>query len=205
MTDGPADLRLVEDGELEPDDGPATRELRSGYRLPFTVTVADDVDLDAEDPSLNPTGGRTCVSTRMAGGRCGATAVNGEVLCSIHSGRLNPADGAKAKHEARRRAEERADQALSLQKLGTRAVVAQTLVAEADNVRKTVQSLLERASTGDIRAATALIPWLNQGLGMPTERVEHQLPGTPDEVMKASTAALAELVAEGRRRRVLEG
>lgn len=199
MTDGP-DLRLVADDGLEP--APETRELHSGYRLPLTVTVADEVDLEADDPSLGADGKRTCVSTRMAGGRCGAQAVNGEVLCSIHSGRLNPADGARALAKQRSEAKERADASLSLQRLGTRAVVADTLVAEADDVRATVRSLLSKAAGGDIRAATALIPWLNQGLGMPTERVEHQLPSSTDEVATASTAALAQLVAEGRRRRL---
>lgn len=191
------------------DDGNTARPLSSVptgpqeavWRLPDTITVADTVDLDAEDPALAD-GKRTCVSTKRDGGRCGAVAVNGELLCSLHSGRLNPADGARAKAKTRSEANEKADRALSLQRLGTRAVVAQTLVAEADNVERTVQALLKRAADGDIRAATALIPWLNQGLGMPTERVETVLPSSASEVAEASSEALSALVAEGRRRRL---
>lgn len=171
------------------------------WNLPATITVADTVDLDAEDPAL-AAGKRTCVSTRRDGERCGAAAVGGELLCSLHSGRLSPADGARAKAKRRSEANERTERALSLQRLGTRAVVAQTLVAEADNVEATVRSLLARASQGDIRAATALIPWLNQGLGMPTERVEAVLPTSPEQVAEASSEALSALVAEGRRRRL---
>jgi hypothetical protein len=171
------------------------------WNLPATITVADTVDLGSDDPALSG-GKRTCVSTKRDGGRCGGPAVNGELLCSLHSGRMNPADGARAKAEARNQANEKAERALSLQRLGTRAVVAQTLVSEADNVEATVRSLLSRAAAGDIRAATALIPWLNQGLGMPTERVETVLPRDAAEVAEASSEALSALVAEGRRRRL---
>lgn len=195
----------MSDGERS-DIGPTLSSVpaepqEAAWRLPDTITVADTVDLEAEDPSLLD-GRRTCVSTKRDGGRCGAVAVNGEWLCSLHSGRLNPADGATARREARNQANAEAERALSLQKLGTRAVVAQKLAQEAALVEQTVLSLLTKAATGDLRAATALIPWLNQGLGMPTERVEAVLPTSPEQVAEASSEALSALVAEGRRRRL---
>lgn len=191
------------------DDGNTARPLASVptgpqeavWSLPDTITVADTVDLEAEDPTLLGTR-RTCVSTRRDGERCGAAAVGGELLCSLHSGRLSPEQGQKALRERRNEAKINAERALSLQKLGTRAVVAQKLASEAALVEATVLSLLTKAATGDLRAATALIPWLNQGLGMPTERVEAVLPTTASEVAEASSEALSALVAEGRARRL---
>jgi hypothetical protein len=111
-------------------------------------------------------------------------------------------DGAKAKWTRRREQEQRAERALSLQKLGTRAVVAEALASEAENVERAVKLLCRSAGSGDLQATKALIPWLNQGLGMPTERVEHRSPSTLAEVQELSTAELQRLVAEGRERRL---
>jgi hypothetical protein len=47
-----------------------------------------------------------------------------------------------------------------------------------------------------------LIPWLNQALGMPTERVEQRKPGSLEELEQMDTAELEALVAEGRRKRL---
>jgi hypothetical protein len=55
--------------------------------------------------------------------------------------------------------------ALQLQRLATRAVVAETLVEEAANVRLAVKLLCQSAASGDVAAAKALIPWLNQASG----------------------------------------
>src|SRR3954470_15961617 len=82
---------------------------------------------------------------------------------------------------------DRRDVALSLQKLGTRAVVAEALASEAENVERAVRLLCRSAGGGDLQAARALIPWLNQGLGMPTERVEHRSPSTLAEVQELSS------------------
>ena len=90
--------------------------------------------------------------------------------------------------------------ALSLQKLGTRAVVAEALAAEAENVEKAVKLLCRSAGGGDLAAAKALIPWLNQALGMPTERVEQRPPSTLQELEQMDTAELERLVARGRER-----
>jgi hypothetical protein len=81
--------------------------------------------------------------------------------------------------------------------MGTRAVVAEALVAEAANVDRAVRVLCEAAAKGDIVAAKALIPWLNQALGMPTERVEQRVPGSLEELEQMDTAQLEVLVAEG--------
>jgi hypothetical protein len=55
---------------------------------------------------------------------------------------------------------------------------------------------------GDLAAAKALIPWLNQALGMPAERVEHRAPTSLEDIESMSTAELERLVAEGRARRL---
>jgi len=86
--------------------------------------------------------------------------------------------------------------------MGTRAVVAEALVAEAANVDRAVRVLCEAAAKGDIAAAKALIPWLNQALGMPQERVQHTTPSTFEELEQMETAQLEALVAEGRRKRL---
>ena len=90
----------------------------------------------------------------------------------------------------------------SLQRLGTRAVVAEALASEPANVERAVKLLCQSAGGGDLAAAKALIPWLNQALGMPTERVEHRPPSTLKEIQKMDTAELERLVARGRERRL---
>ena len=111
-------------------------------------------------------------------------------------------DGAKAKWTRRQEREARAESVLALQKLGTRAVVAEALVAEAANVDKAVRVLCDAAAKGDIAAAKALIPWLDQALGRPVERREFVRPTTLDELEQMDEADLERLVAEGRERRL---
>jgi hypothetical protein len=96
----------------------------------------------------------------------------------------------------------RAPWGLAPQRLGTRAVVAEALVAEAERVDKAVRLLCRSAGDGDLAAAKALIPWLSQALGMPTERVEHRVPSSLDELEQMSTEELERLVAEGRAERL---
>ena len=91
-----------------------------------------------------------------------------------------------------------AREVLALQKLGTRAVVAEALVAEPANVDKAVRVLCDAAANGDIAAAKTLIPWLNQALGMPTERLEHRMPTGLDELEFMSEEELERIVAQGR-------
>jgi hypothetical protein len=80
--------------------------------------------------------------------------------------------------------------------------VAEALVAEAANVDKAVRVLCDAAAKGDIAAAKALIPWLDQALGRPVERREFVRPTTLDELENMPQEALERLVAEGRERRL---
>jgi hypothetical protein len=91
---------------------------------------------------------------------------------------------------------------LQLQRLGTRAVVAEALVAEAEKVDRAVRHLVGAAANGDIQAAKALIPWINQAFGMPTERVEHRLPTGLEDLEFMSTQELERIVAQGRAQRL---
>jgi hypothetical protein len=81
-------------------------------------------------------------------------------------------------------------------------VVAEALASEAENVDRAVKLLCRSAGNGDLQAAKALIPWINQALGMPTERVEHRPPSTLQELKEMDTAELERLVATGRERRL---
>jgi hypothetical protein len=81
-------------------------------------------------------------------------------------------------------------------------VVAEALAAEAENVERAVKLLCQSAGGGDLAAAKALIPWINQALGMPTGRVEHRPPATLTELREMDTAELERLVASGRERRL---
>jgi hypothetical protein len=86
--------------------------------------------------------------------------------------------------------------------MGTRSVVAEALVAEAANVERAVRLLCQSAGGGDLQAAKALIPWLNQALGMPRERVEPRVPTSLEEIEQTSTEELVALVARGREQRL---
>jgi hypothetical protein len=179
--------------------------------LPDNVDVAEDVDIAAEDPCYVPepvnagndrNSHRRCVATRQDGTRCNGRAMHHHLTCPLHTGAMRSEDGAKAKWTRRREREARAERALSLQKLGTRAVVAEALASEAANVERAVRLLCQSAGGGDLAAAKALIPWLNQALGTPTERVEHRPPRTIEEIRAMDPEELRRLVAEGRAERL---
>ena len=76
--------------------------------------------------------------------------------------------------------------------------MAETLAAQAENVQKAVVLLCERAAAGDVQAAKALIPWLDQAVGKPMERVEFKQPSTLEELETLSDEDLERLVAQGR-------
>jgi hypothetical protein len=95
-----------------------------------------------------------------------------------------------------------AESVRELQRLGTRSVVAEVLVAEAEKVAWTVRNLLEAGAGGDRAAARAQVPWIDQAYGKPTERVEHKYPASIDELEQMSEEELERLVAQGRRQRV---
>ena len=75
--------------------------------------------------------------------------------------------------------------------------MAEALVAESAKRGEGGAAALPVGGGVDLAAAKALIPWLNQALGMPTERHERTLPSI-DEVDEANTEALEELVRRGR-------
>jgi hypothetical protein len=69
-------------------------------------------------------------------------------------------------------------------------------------VQKAVTLLCEQAASGDVAAAKALIPWLDQALGKPTERHELRVPSSVEEIEQLSMEELESLVARGRARRL---
>jgi hypothetical protein len=84
-------------------------------------------------------------------------------------------------------------------------VIAETLVAAAENVQKAVTLLCEAAGSGDLAAAKALVPYLDQALGKPTERHELRVPSSVEELEQLSDAELERLVAQGRAKRWRSG
>jgi hypothetical protein len=65
-------------------------------------------------------------------------------------------------------------------------------------LRKAFLVLLEDAAAGDKGAAKLVGPWLNQGLGMPTETVVQLPPVTAEDIEAMPTGALVEMVRERR-------
>lgn len=205
MTDGPtltlappaADLDL-EAVASEPAE-PLTRD-EMLEAIPLHITVWDEVNLDAADPAETDTR-RQCVAVRRAGGRCTATAPANSLLCNAHSGVLDPRAGGLARAQQQREASESQEERERVGRLGTRALIADTLAAQGLKVKRTVEVLLDAASQGDLAAAKAVIPYLNQGLGMPTEHVALSAPETSEDLAAMGTADLAAYVAARRQRR----
>jgi hypothetical protein len=77
------------------------------------------------------------------------------------------------------------------------------LAEKAEQVHQAVGLLCDSAAAGDLKSAQALIPWINQALGIPTERVQHRTPSSLEELEQMDTAELEALVAEGRKRRLM--
>jgi hypothetical protein len=185
-------------------------EEQAAYELPDGVQVAPGVDMDAADPALvdepfkagRSTSVRRCVAVRRSGDRCGGAATNSGILCAIHDGRASPLQGALARGAAIRKRAAEAEAVLQLQRLGTRAVVAQALTEKATQVRLAVHHLADAAAGGDLAAAKALIPYLDQALGKPTERVQTLQPASLQEIEALDSSQLAALVAEGRAERL---
>ena len=178
------------------------------FRIPEGVKVDPSVSLGADDAALTQDGRRQCVATRKAGGRCTAAAVRGHLLCAVHEGRAEPAAGGRARAAKLRQQREAAEERSVLSRLGTRAVIAQALLERHEQVAAAVQLLADDAADENaphaqrLKSAQALIPWIDQALGRPTERVEHRIPGSLEEVQAMDSAQLEVLVAEGRKRRL---
>jgi len=170
--------------------------------LPAKVTLAEGIDLEAEDPAREDDGSRRCVATRLAGGRCPSRPRRDGLLCQAHAGRLPGAIGGEALAKARNQAKTEAAEAALRARMGTRALVAAVFAEKATEVRKTVELLLTKASEGDLRSAQLLLPYLDQALGRPTERTEVLQASSPDDVREMDSAQLQALVALGRERKL---
>jgi hypothetical protein len=199
--DGPR-LTLVDGEQLDASDAsPPTRE-EMLEAVPLNVEIADGVDLDAEDPAVTATGRRACIAVRRAGGRCTAPALTHSYLCTAHAGLLDASSGGRAKAERHQAAQLDAEEKARLARLGTRGVIADTLARNPEKVRRAVLVLLEDAAAGDKVAAKGLIPYLNQGLGMPTERVEVLEPASAGDLDSMTTEQLHAYVASRRAARL---
>jgi len=166
-------------------------------------TIAADVDRDAEDPATSgqlDKAPRRCVVLAASGQRCRASPLFNDLRCSLHAGRLTPADGGRGRALAIRRRQARAERITALQRMGTRSVVAEALVAEAEQVYRAVTNLTAAAAQGDIAAAKALVPWLNQALGNPTERLELAKADNMTDLTKLSSQQLRAMLEESRNR-----
>lgn len=187
---------------LDADSEPLCFEVTGWPTFPAGVVPHDLVDLDAEDPShVEGRSTRQCVSTRQDGERCRGVAMRGQLICALHAGRVDSAEGGRAKARKARERRQKAEEDVGRRSLGTRAMIADVLHERAEDVATVVNDLINRAAKGDMKAQSLLLPYINQALGMPTERVEHAPPGEAEQLRSASTAELEALVAEGRKRR----
>ena len=169
--------------------------------IPLDVAIADGVDLDSEDPSyIQETGRRLCVGERRAGGRCTAPAHRAGLLCSAHSGLIDPASGARARAEKRRQQLISDEEVARLVRIGIRGVAAELLHARPLVTARIVDTLMDMAAAGDLQAIKALPLWLNQGLGMPTETVRVEDPASSDDIRSMPTDELRAWAAARRGR-----
>jgi hypothetical protein len=177
-------------------------ELPGWPAFPAGVLPHASVDVQADDPALLDSGKRQCVTSRGDGERCRTVPVTGLLLCSMHSGRLDSAAGGRAKAQKARARREQAEADVGRRSLGTRAMIADVLHERATDVALVVNNLIDRAKTGDMKAQSLLLPYINQALGLPTERLEHSAPQDASGLRSASTEELEALVARGRSRRL---
>jgi len=167
---------------------------------PPNVVLAAGIDLHADDPALLDSGRRVCVAERKAGGRCKSPAVVGLLLCGVHSGRCDPAAGGRAAAEKRNGLRLAAEDRVAERMLGVRSALSAQLQRRADDVVAVVDNILDRARDGDHKAQLALLPYLDQALGKPTERIE-QASGA-ETLDRMATEDLAARVAQARRERL---
>ena len=74
--------------------------------------------------------------------------------------------------------------------------------AAQPNVDKAVRLLCTAAGNGDLNAAKASIPWLNQALGMPTDASSPGCPARLEELERMDEKQLERRVAKGHERRL---
>ena len=170
---------------------------RIEWALPEGLTLAPEVSLDAHDPADVGGPRRLCVALARAGTRCRATAPRGAILCNAHAGTLDSSAGGHARAAKLRLVREGAENRAAAARLGTRGVVAEALREKHAEIRLAIHGLADRAASGDRAAALALIPWLNQGMGMPATSGSVEV-STPEGAMPLDaldTASLRALLA----------
>ena len=168
--------------------------------LPDGLTLAPGIDLDSPDPALLD-GRRRCVSTRLAGGRCGSPALTHGLVCAVHAGRADSAAGGRAKAARIRLAKEEAEKRVAERKLGVRGALSAELQRRTNDVLAAVGHLLDAAANGDTKAAAALLPWLDQAFGKAAGEAQES-PAHRLIFSELPTEQLAEIVAAGRARRL---
>jgi hypothetical protein len=191
-------LDVPSDPEAPPEaqDPASTQASGDGWALPANVTLAAGVSIEAADPSDVGGPRRQCVAATKAGPRCSAPALGEEILCAIHAGRVDPAAGGHARARKLRLVREGAENRAAEARLGTRAVVSAALAEKHEQIRTAIHGLADRAADGDRAAALALIPWINQGLGMPATSgsIEVSTPEGEQALDALDTASLRALL-----------
>jgi hypothetical protein len=174
-------------------------------QIPRNVQVDESVDLHCDDPALLK-GRRVCIAKTRRGARCGASALRDVLLCNAHAGGLDSRAGGRARAERIRRQRDAAEERAVLSRMGTRATIAAVLTNRHDAVAAAVNLLLDDASDKSsptrLKSAQLLLPYVDQALGKPTERVEHPTPSSFEELEQMDTEQLEALVARGRQRRL---
>jgi len=164
-------------------------------RIPLDVEVAEGVDLEAEDPAWVEGWGRRCIAVRRAGGRCATRPQLDGLLCRPHAGVMDPSVGGRALARKRRESRVSEEERARLARLGARGAIAEALAKRATDLQRVVDVLVDAAVLGDLSSAKLLGPYLNQGLGLPTERVEATLTASGEgEIEALPTADLIALV-----------
>lgn len=163
-------------------------------RVPLELEIAPEVDLEADDPAYSPRHGRRlCIAVRRAGGRCATPPTLDHVLCAAHAGTLDPRLGGLALARKRREQSISQEERSRLARLGARGAIAEALARRAADLQKVVDTLVDAAAAGDLASAKLLGPYLNQGLGLPEQRVEAHV-ATAGDISEVPTAQLLEIV-----------
>jgi len=177
--------------------------------LPDGLALAEGIDLDSPDPAWTGEKGtpRRCVALGRDGGRCRGNAGRNLLTCLPHAGKLDGQRGGRRRAERARLAREAAENRVADRSLGVRGALSAQLQRRLPAVEAAVDLLLDTAQdTGlprseRLRAAQALLPWLDQALGKPTLREEKTVAFAGD-LASLSDEELAAKVAEGRARRL---
>lgn len=155
-------------------------EVRGEWGVPEGVVIAREADLTRADPaSEDGVTRRRCIAQTRAGKRCPTVARRDEVLCTAHAGKLDSSAGGRAKAEKSLAVKEEARERLVIAEMGARAVIRQTIIERAEDLRQTVSGLTRDAAAGDRRAQALLVQYLDQGFGKATVQAGETTP--PDD------------------------